>query len=82
MTTGKTIAFTIWTFAGKVMFVFFNMSRFVLAFLPKSKYLLLSWLQSSSTGILEPRKIKSVTTTFSLSVCHKAIGLDVIILVF
>ena len=62
MTTGKTIALTIWTFVGKMMSLFFNMlSRFVIAFLPRSKLLLISWRQSLSTVILKPKKIKSVT---------------------
>ena len=67
MTTGKTIALTIWTFVGKVMSLLFNMlSRFVIAFLLRSKRLLLSWLQSPSVVMLEPKKIKSVTvSTFS-----------------
>ena len=69
MTTGKTIALTIWTFVGKVMCLLFNMlSRFVIAFLPGSKCLLISWLQSPSTVILEPKKIKSVVVSPSL--CH------------
>ena len=60
MTTGKTIALTIWTFVGKGMSLLFNtLSRFVLAFLPRSKHLLISWLQSPSAVILEPKKIKS-----------------------
>ena len=60
MTTGKTIALTIWTFVGKVMSLLFNMlSRFVIAFLPRSKRLLISWLQSPSAVIFEPKKIKS-----------------------
>ena len=60
MTIGKTIALTIWTFVGKVMSLLFNMlSRFVIAFFPKSKHLLISWLQSPSAVILEPKKIKS-----------------------
>ena len=64
MTTGKTIALTRWTFVGKVMSLLFNMlSRLVIAFLPRSKHLLISWLQSLSTVILEPRKIKSVTVS-------------------
>ena len=64
MTTGKTIALTRWTFVGEVMSLLFNMmSKFVIAFLPKSKCLLISWLQSLSTGILEPKKIKSVTAS-------------------
>ena len=68
MTAGKTIALTIWAFVGKVMSMVFNMlSRFVIAFLPRSKGLLISWLQSLSTVILEPKKIKSLTaSTFSL----------------
>ena len=85
MTTGKTIALTRWTFVGKVMSLLFNMlSRFVIVFLPRSKYLLISWLQSPSTVILEPKKkIKSVTVSiFSLSIYHEAMGLDAIILVF
>ena len=64
MTTGKTIALTIWTFVSKVISLLFNtLSRFVIAFLPKSKHLLISWLQSPSTVILEPMKIKSVTVS-------------------
>ena len=64
LTTGKNTALTIWTFVGKVMSLFFNtLTRFVMTFLPKSKCLLISWLQSLSTGILEPKKIKSVTTS-------------------
>ena len=84
MTTGKTIALTRWTFVGKVMSLHFNMlSRFVIAFLPRSKCLLISWLQSPSAVILEPKKIKSVTaSTFSPSICHKVMGPDVMILVF
>ena len=62
MTTGKTIALTIWTFAGKVMFLLFNtLSRLVIAFLPRSKHLSISWLHSPFAVILEPKKIKSVT---------------------
>ena len=64
MTTGKTIALNIWTFVGKVMSLFFNiLSRFVIAFLPRRKCLLISWLQSLSAGILEPPKRKSVTVS-------------------
>ena len=64
MTTGKTIALTLWTFVSKVMSLFFNMlSRFVIAFLPRSKCLLMSWWQSPSMVILEPKKIKSVTVS-------------------
>ena len=59
MTTGKTIALTIWTFVGKVMSLLFNiLSKFSITFLPRSKHLLISWLQSSSAVILEPKKIK------------------------
>ena len=63
--------------------LFNTLSRFVIAFLPRSKHLLILWLQSPSTVILEPRKRKSVTTsTFSLSICHEVMGLDAVILVF
>ena len=67
LTTGKTIALTIWTFVSKVMSLLFNtLSRFIIAFLPRSKCLLISWLQSLSAVILKPKKIKSVTaSTFS-----------------
>ena len=66
MTIGKTIALTRWTFVSKVMSLLFNMvSRLVIAFLPKSKYLLISWLQSPSAVILEPKKIKSVTVSIT-----------------
>ena len=84
MTTGKTIALTRQTFVGKVMLFFSNMlSRFVKAFLPGSKCLLISWLQSPSAVILEPRKIKSVTaSTFSPSNFHEVMGPDAMILVF
>ena len=77
MTTGKTIALTIQAFVSKVMSLLFNMlSRFVRAFLPRIKHLLISWLQSLSVVILEPKKIKSVTvSTFSLSICHEVMGL-------
>ena len=65
MTTGKTIALTRWTFAGKVMSLLFNMlSRLVIIFLPRSKNLLISWVKSPSAVILEPPKIKSVTVSF------------------
>ena len=75
MTTGKTIALTRWTFVGKVMSLLFNMlSRLVITFLPRSKRLLISWLQSTSVVILEPRKIKSATV--SPSICHEVMGLD------
>ena len=71
MTTGKTIALTRWTFVGKVMSLLFNMlSRWVIAFLPRSKRLLISWLQSPSAVILKPKKIKSVTVSIvSPSIC-------------
>ena len=77
MTTGKIIALGTWTFVGKVMSLFLNtLSRFVIAFLLRSKNLLISWLQSPSTVILEPKKIKSVTvSTFSPSICHEVMGL-------
>ena len=82
MTTGKTIALTIWIFVGKVMSLLFDMlSRFVIAFLPRSKYVFISWLQSPSTVILEPREIKSVTTfTFSLSICYEVMERDAILI--
>ena len=84
MTTGKTIALTRRTFVGKVMSLLFNMLfRFVIAFLPRSKHLLISWLQSPSTVILEPKKIKSVTaSTFTPSICKEVMGPDAMILVF
>ena len=77
MTTGKTIALIRQTFVSKVISLFFNMlSRFVIAFLPRSKRLLILWLQSLPAVILEPKKIKSVTVfTFSPSICHEAMGL-------
>ena len=76
MTTGKIIASTIQTFAFKVMFLLCNTpSRFVIAFLPRSKCLLISWLQSPTTVILEPKKIKSVSV-FSPSICLEVMGLD------
>ena len=84
MTTGKTIALTGWTFVDKVMSLLFNMlSRLVITFLPRSKRLLISWLQSPSAVILEPRKIKSDTvSTVSPSICHEVMGPDAMILVF
>ena len=84
MTTGKTIALTRWTFVGKVMSLLFNMmSKFVISFLPKSKHLFISWLQSPSAVILEPEEIKSVTVSIvSPSVCHEVVGLNAMILVF
>ena len=73
MTTGETIALTVWIFAGKVMSIVFNMlSRFLIAFLPRSKHLLISWLQSPSAVILEPKKIEFVTVSVvSPSVYHE-----------
>ena len=84
MTMGKTIALAIWTFVSKVMSLLFNMlSRFVIAFLPRSKHLLISWLQSLSAVILEPKKIKSFTVSIvSPSICHEVMGLDAMILSF
>ena len=84
MTTGKTIALTRWTFVGKVMSLLFNMlSRLVIAFLPRSKRLLISWLQSPSAVILEPKKIKSVTVSIvSPSICRGVMGPAAVILVF
>ena len=84
MTTRKTIALTGWTFVGKVSSLLFNMlSRFVIAFLSSSKHLLISWLQSQSAVILEPKKIKSATVSIvSPSICHEVMGPDALILVF
>ena len=78
MTTRKTIALTVWTFVGKVISLLFNiLSRFAIAFLSRSKCLLISWLQSPSTMTLEPPKIKSLTVSIvSLSICHEVMGLD------
>ena len=76
MTTGKTIALTRQTFVDKVMSLLFNMlSRLIIAFLPKSKCLLILWLQSPFAVILEPKKIKSLTV--SPSICHEVMGPDV-----
>ena len=81
MTTGKTMALTSWTFVGKVMSLLFNMlSRVVIAFRPRSKHLLISWLHSPSAVILEPKEIKSLTV--SPSICHEMTGPDAMILVF
>ena len=81
MTTGKIIALTRRTFVGKVMFLLFNMlSRLVITFLPRSKWLLISWLQSPSAVILEPPKIKS--DTVYTSICHEVTGPDAMIFVF
>ena len=78
MTTGKIIVLTIWTFVGKVMSLLFNMlSSFVIAFPLRSKCLFISWLQSPSALILEPKKIKSVTVSiFSPCICHEVMGPD------
>ena len=81
MTTGKTIALTSWTFVDKVISLLFNMmSRLVIIFLPRSKHLLISWLQSPSAVILEPPKIKSDTVSPSIS--HEVMGSDAMIFVF
>ena len=84
VTTGKTIALTKQTFVGKVMSLLFNvLSRLVIAFLPRSKCLLISWLQSPSAVILESSKIKSDTVSIVLpSICYEVMGLDAMILVF
>ena len=81
MTTGRTIALIRWTFVGKVTSLFFNMlSRLVIAFLPRNKHLLISWLQSPSEVILEPPKITSLTV--SPSICHEVMGPDAMIFIF
>ena len=82
MTIGKTIALTILSFVGKVMSLLFNiLSMFSIAFLRRSKHLLISWLQSLSAMILEPKKIKSDTVfTVSPSICHEVMGPDAMIL--
>ena len=84
MTTGKTKALARRTFVGKVVFLLFNMlSRSVTAFLPRSKHLLISWLQSPSAVILEPKKIKSVTVSIvSPFICNEVMGPDATTLVF
>ena len=84
MITGKTIALTRRTFVDKIMSLLFNMlSRLVITFLPRSKRLLISWLQSPSAVILEPQNIKSVTVfSVSPSICHEVMGPDAMILVF
>ena len=84
MTPGKTIALTRQTSVGKVMFLLFNMlSRLVITFLPRTKHLLISWLQSPSAVILEPKKIKPLTVSIvSPTICHEVMGLDATILVF
>ena len=84
MTTEETVALTMWIFVGKVMSLLFNMLfRIVIAFLPWSKHLLISWLQSLSAVILEPKKRKSITaSTFPPSISHKMMRPNVMILVF
>ena len=84
ITTGKTIALTIWTFFGKVISLLLNrLSRLVIAFLPRSKHLFISWQQSLSTLILEPKEINSVTVSIvSPSICHEVMGPDAMTLVF
>ena len=84
MTTGKTIGLTRWTFGGKVMSRLFNMlSRLIIAFLPRNKHLLISWLQSPYAVILEPKNIKPVTVSIvSPSIFYKVMELDAIIFVF
>ena len=84
MTTGKTIALTRRTFVGKVMSLLLNMlSRLVITILPRSKQLVISWLQSLSAVILEPQKVKSLTVSIvSPSICHEVMGSDAMIFVF
>ena len=84
VTTGKTIALTVWTFVGKVMSLFFNkLSGLVIDFFPRRKHLLISWWQSPSAVIFEPPKIKSVTVSIvSPSMCREVMGPDAMILVF
>ena len=84
MTSGKSIALTVWTFVSKMMSLLFNtLSRFVIAFLPRSKHLLILWPQSASVLILQPKKIKSVTISiFSPSICYEVMRPDAIILFF
>ena len=84
MTTGKTIALSVWTFVSQVISLLFNMlSRFVIAFLPRRTHLLISWLQSPTKVILEPKKIKSFTVSIvSPSICHEVMGPDAMIFVF
>ena len=84
MITGKSIALTRWTVVGKVMSLLFKMlSGLIIAFLPRSKRLLISWLQLPSAVILEPKKIKSLTVSIaSPFICHEVMGLDAMVLVF
>ena len=84
MTTGKTITLTIWTFVCKVVSLLFNtLCRFAIVFLPRNKHLFISWLQSPSAVILEPKKIKSVSVSIvSPSICHEVMGPDAMVLIF
>ena len=84
MTTGKTIALIRWTFVGKVIsLLLYMLSRLIITFLPRSKHLLISWLQAPSAVILEPKKVKSVNvSTVSPSISHEVMGPDAMILVF
>ena len=84
MTTEKTIALTMQTFVGRVMSLLFNiLSRFVMAFLPRSKHLLISWLQSPSAVILESKKIKSLIVSIVFpSICHEIMGPDAMSFIF
>ena len=84
MTNGRTIALTRWTLVGKVISLLLNtLSRFAIALLPRSKHLLISWLQSSSTVTLEKNRMNSVTVaTFTPSICYEVVGLDVTLLIF
>ena len=83
LTTGKIIAVTKWTFVGKVISLLFNtLCRFVIVLVPRSKHLLISWLQSPSRVILEPEKLKSAMSTFSRFTCYEMMGPDVMMLAF
>ena len=84
MIAGKTIALTIWTFVRKMMSLLYStLSRFVIALFPRSKRLLISWMQSPSEVILEPKKIQSLTVSIvSPSICHEVMGPDAMTLVF
>ena len=80
---GKAIALTAWTFVSKVISLLFNMlSRLIITFLARSKHLLISWLQSPSAVILEPKKIPVTVSIVSPSICHEVMQLDAMILVF
>ena len=84
MTNGKTIALTRWAFVGNVMSLLFNMlSMFFIAFLPRNKCLLISWLQSPSAVILELKKLKSaIVSIVSPSICHEVMGPNVMMFIF